>query len=215
MLVLRHIHMIGLCIRPLVYNKGLRDRPSWTGRCIILRRDGCRCRMVGWMETCLDRRGRLRFGRSKAILVRDACMALQQIASSKSRPTEADERFLLSIWARSAFSISYGRMNPNGTYECAHGAPNVLYVENPDRNGYKSGPLRRGPLSGVMGMASGTPSTWRKEAKWARGKVFLRRALRSLLQPCESGDSNCPHLPISPLSLSSSPVMFLSSVKRF
>lgn len=111
-LAVRHIHMFGLCIRPLAYNMGLRDRPSRTGRCIVLRRDGCRCRMVGWLEACLDRRARLRFGRRKTILVRDACMTLQKIASSKSRPTEADERFLLSIWARSAFSISYGRMTP-------------------------------------------------------------------------------------------------------
>ena len=106
--------MFRLCSRPLVYNRRLRNRPYWTGRCIILRRDGCRCRcrVVGWLETRLDHRARLRFWRNEAILVRDACMALQQIASSKSRPTEANERFLLSIWAGSAFSIPYGRMTP-------------------------------------------------------------------------------------------------------
>lgn len=67
-------------------------------------------------------------------------------------------------------------VDPNGTYGCAHGAPNVQFVESPGRNGYRSGPLRPDPVSGVMEMASVTPSPLEKEEWTLEGKEDLRRA---------------------------------------
>lgn len=61
----------------------------------------------------------------------------------------------------------------NGTYGCAHDAPNAPFVETPGRNGYRSGPLGRDPSSGEMGMSSVTRSTWRKEGSGFEGEVLV------------------------------------------
>lgn len=52
---------------------------------------------VGCLDIRLHQGPMLRFGRRKPILVRDTRVSFQQIAPSKSRPTEADERFLLGV----------------------------------------------------------------------------------------------------------------------
>lgn len=101
-LALRQVcSMVGLRIPPLVYSRRLWHGDHRPGRCIILRRDGCSCscRLVGRFENSFHHRPRLRLRRHKAmvILVRDARMALQQIAPSERCPTEADKWFLLGI----------------------------------------------------------------------------------------------------------------------
>lgn len=93
--------MVRLSACPLVHRRRLREGSHWTGRCIVLRRDGCscRCRALGsCLETRLHHRPRLRLRGHKSILVGDARVSFQQIASSKRRPTETDERFLFGVW---------------------------------------------------------------------------------------------------------------------
>jgi hypothetical protein len=85
-------------------------------------------------------------------------------------------------------------------YGFEHGAPSALSDERLGRNGHRCAPLRRGLLSGAMGMASVTPSPlekWREKVDiW--GGVGRGAAPESgwLLQR-PSGDSNCPTLCLS------------------
>lgn len=59
-------------------------------------------------------------------------------------------------------------------YEFEHGAPNALYDERPGHNGHRYAPSRCGLLSGVMGMASVTPSPLEKGKKWTFGEESKR-----------------------------------------
>lgn len=95
-----------------------------------------------------------------------ARVTLQQIASSKSRPTVADERLLLGIYrGQSVISIA-SRSDSNAAYGFGYGAPNALFGESLGCNEYRSVLLYYAPLSGMaMGMASATRSIWRRGGK--------------------------------------------------
>lgn len=81
----------------------------------------------------------------------------------------------------------------NGTYGCAHGAPNAPSVETLGRNVYRSGPLRRGPSSGEMGMPWVLGVLGERKEVGLRGKSW---SLGSAESASPRGDPNSSTAPL-------------------